>query len=277
SNTVLEYTAGSATVAYTLYYRTAGARRSCVLPTGPRRAEGGIVLPLYLSSNVVCVPDRVEALDRLDHDTCPAEAPVRTLVESEGCDGLSSPPASLLDLAALNEKTVIEALTPNLVSVRVETDRPAVLVTPYPAATRNWSGWLDGQETPLLEINGGFLGVKVPPGPHTVSVRYFSERTVWAYRIFFATLLLAALALLAVARTVRQGGDHRQRVGRARTAALGLLLASSATLAYAGWERGFRARAWKPAVLNHDYPELLRIQAERWREAARSGTTPGAQ
>src|SRR5262249_57962727 len=61
SNTVLEYTAGSATVAYTLYYRTAGARRSCVLPTGPRRAEGGIVLPLYLSSNVVCIPDRVEA------------------------------------------------------------------------------------------------------------------------------------------------------------------------------------------------------------------------
>src|SRR5262249_10257700 len=148
-------------------------------------------------------------------------------------------------------------------------DRPAVLVTPYPAATRNWSGWLDGHETPLLEINGGFLGVKVPPGPHTGSVRYLSERPGWGYRIFFRTLHLAARAFVRRAVRDRPGGDDRRGGGRARTAALGLLLATSATLAYAGWERGFRARAWKPAVLNHDYPELLRIQAERWRDAAR--------
>jgi hypothetical protein len=222
---------------------------------------------------VVCVRDRAEALERLDRDTCPAEAPVRTLVENDGCGGLSTPPASPLELAAINEKTVIEALTPNLVSLRVETDRPAVLVTPFPAATRNWSGWLDGQETPLLAINGGFLGVKVPPGPHVVSVRYFSERTVRAYRIFFATLLLAALALLAVARTVRHGGDDRHRLGRTGTAALGLLLATGAMIAYARWERGFRARAWRESILNHNYPELLGIQEQRWRAAAQSGVS----
>jgi hypothetical protein len=270
SNTVLENTAGSATVAYTLYYRTASARESCVLPTGPRRPEGGILLPFYLSPNVVCVRDRAEALARLDREACPAQAPVRTLVEDEACAGLSSPPASLLDLAALNEKNVIEALTPNLVSVRVESDRPAVLVTPFPSATRNWTGWLDGQEAPLLAINGGFLGVKVPPGPHTVGVRYFSERTLRAYRIFFGTLLLAALALLAVARTVRYGSDDRHRTARLATAALGLMLATGVGIAYTRWERGLRDRAWKPLVLTHDYPELLRIQAQRWRDSASS-------
>ncbi len=130
-----------------------------------------------------------------------------------------------------------------------------MFVTPYVDATSNWSGAVDGEAVPLLPINGGFLGMRVPPGRHTLSMRYFSGRMVAGYRVAAATAVALGMALL-----FRWFG--RRRLLATMVAAA---LATTSLLAYAAWEKGFTARARRETILNHQYPVLLSQQLARWR------------
>jgi hypothetical protein len=63
----------------------------------------------------------------------------------------------------LNERNRVLALTPNLITLEVDTHVPSILVTAFPDATRNWSGLVDGEPAPLIRVDGGLLG-SVPGG-----------------------------------------------------------------------------------------------------------------
>jgi hypothetical protein len=134
-----------------------------------------------------------------------------------------------------------------------------VLVTALPDATSNWEGYVDERKTPLLVVNGGFLGLKVPAGAHQASIRYFSNRMLAGFRIAFATAALLLVAAVAV-------GTWRFLGSAWIAAALAVLTLAGSLAAYRDWEREYVARARKPAILNHDYPILLREQLSRWRD-----------
>jgi len=185
-----------------------------------------------------------------------------TLVTDAACAGQpSSAPAAGSDLAGLNQGNRLVALTSNVAVIQVEASRAAVLVTPFPNVTANWSVWLDGTPVPLVEVNGGFVGARVPPGRHQVEVRYFSALVLAGYRLTFAAAL--AIVLLAVGRVV----FRRAPSLRARSAAVLLVLATGglALTAYVRWERGFVERATRRVLLHNSYPERLAEQLARWR------------
>jgi hypothetical protein len=52
-------------------------------------------------------------------------------------------------------------------------------------------------------------------------------------------------------------------------------LAGMALPAYRRWEMDFEAKARKEATLNHNYPDLLARQLERWRASSRAVVTAG--
>ena len=132
----------------------------------------------------------------------------------------------------------------------------------FPEATGNWSGWLDGRPEPLLPINAGLLGVRVPAGRHRVGVRYFSNRVVLGYRVAFVTALLVVLGLAGTAAASRV----RTLLARLLAGAILLGVLGVAVSTYRSWEEAFALRAGRETVLNHDYPVRLRDQLARWRD-----------
>jgi len=253
SNELRRRSEGTATVPYARFLRETADNAACVLPIYVSDRGRGVLLPFYLSDAVVCVTSREEARDRIRRADCLGDPVTRVYVVGAACrDGQG---VSGGDLALLNARNRIVALTPNLVSLEVNSPREAVLVTPYVDVTPNWSGSIDGEPTPLVPIDGAFLGLRVPAGRHTLSLRYFSQRLVTGYRI------AAASALLLGAVLVVRGG-RRLPVLAAFVAALLLV---GGLLAYRTWERGFCARARRETVFFHRYPELLSLQLDRWR------------
>ena len=66
---------------------------------------------------------------------------------------------------------VFEAYDPQASSLRVEADRPALLVMTdivYPG----WTAALDGRPVEMHVVDGVFRGIEVPPGTHRVEIRY---------------------------------------------------------------------------------------------------------
>lgn len=66
---------------------------------------------------------------------------------------------------------VFEAYDPQSASVRVDADRPALLVVTdivYPG----WTATLDGRPVEMYVVDGVFRGIEVPPGTHRVEIRY---------------------------------------------------------------------------------------------------------
>jgi len=253
SNELRRRDEGTATVPYARFVRETADNAACVLPIHAVDRERGVLLPFYLSDAVVCVSSREEARDRIRRADCLRDPVTRVYVVGAPCrDGQG---VSGADLALLNARNRIVALTPNLVSLEVDAPRDAVLVTPYVDVTPNWSGFIDGEPAPLLPIDGAFLGVRVPAGRHTLSLRYFSRRLVAGYRIAAASALLLAAVLV-----VR--GGRRFPVLAALVAACFLV---AGLLAYRTWERGFSARARRETIVFHRYPVLLSLQLDRWR------------
>jgi hypothetical protein len=265
ANEPREQSEGTATAAYSRFVRTAKGRANCFLPVLRNRGDRGVLLPFYLSDRIECVASREVALSRLRSGPgCLVEPATPAVLLVAPCPKVPAGESRVAgaDLAALNERNRIRSLTPNVFSLDVDTPREAILVTPLPEATANWTGWIDGEPAPLLNVYGAFLGLRVPAGPHTLSVRYFSTRLVLGYRIAFATALsLAAAGLLRLVLAVPIRPPLRAAF------ALGLLTALTVTTlaAYRAWERSFEARARSEAALNHGYPELLARQLERWR------------
>jgi hypothetical protein len=254
SNDLRREREGTATLPYARFLRETGDHAECVLPIYPSdRERRGALLPFYLTDAVVCVESPAEARDRIRRADCLRDPVTRVYAVGAACrDGQG---VSGADLALLNARNRIVALTPNLVSLEVDSPREAVLVTPYVDVTPNWSGWIDGKPTPLVPIDGAFLGLRVPAGRHTLSLRYFSQRLVAGYRIAAASALLLGAVLVV-------------RWGRRHTVVAGLLascLLIAGLLEYRTWERGFCARARRETVVFHRYPELLSQQLDRWR------------
>ena len=252
-NELGRHSAGTATVPYARFLKAARGRANCALPVHAHDRDRGVLLPFYLTDATVCVGSPEEGLERLGATGgCLREPLTRAWVADPACtDGEA---ATADGLVRLNEGNRIVALTPNLTTLEVETPGEAVLVTPYVAATRNWEGRIDGRPAPLLSVDGGFLGLRVPPGRHTLSVRYHSQALVLGYRVAAVAALLAAIAL-AVAATRR----HLRLA-----ALLSTLFVALGIPSYLAWERSFIARARVETVLNHRYPELLREQLARW-------------
>jgi len=261
SNDLNEHADATATVAYTRFRQAAGRRANCFLPVDPRRRRFGVLVPFHLSPNVVCVRSTAEALERLARTPhCRDTEKLWTYVTDSSCAGRPpGPPAPGPALAALNESNRLVALTPNLAALEVAAPRASVLVTPYPNATANWSATIDGAPAALLEVDGGFLGLRVPAGRHRVEVRYFSRRILAGYRIAFAAALV-----LGAAAAWRLGASPSSR-HRPRAAALALLVAAVGAAAYPAWERAFLERAGKRVLLPSSYPDRLSEQLARWR------------
>lgn len=78
----------------------------------------------------------------------------------------------------------------NSVSIRVDCDRPGVLVL-NKFHELNWRVRVDGNRSQLLKVNGNQLGVQVPPGVHLVDFLYRPSALRWHW-----PLVLSALALL---------------------------------------------------------------------------------
>jgi hypothetical protein len=261
---------GTATTAYETFVRTAKHRANCLLPILRGRGDKGVLLPFYLTDRVECVASRAAALSRLrSGPRCLREPAAPAALVVTPCPELAAAEtATGQDLAELNQGNRIRALTTNLFTLDVDAPREAVLVTPLPEATRNWSGFVDGEPAPLLSVDGAFLGLRVPAGRHLVGVRYFSTRILLGYRIaFVAALALVEAALVKLALALARW--RRARAGLA--AGLVLAVTVAAVLAYRAWEKGFEARARREATLSHDYPDLLARQLARW-----SGSRPAA-
>jgi len=263
SNSLLEEFDGTATVAYGRFVKSARRRANCYLPILPGLREVGVLLPFYLSPSTACAGTTSEALALLRVGAnCRDTGTLRTLVTDAACaDAPPLAPASGSALAALNEGNRLVALTPNLAVIDLEASTAAVLVTPFPNATTNWRLLLDGSRAPLLEVNGGFVGARVPPGHHRVEVRYFSALVQAGYRAAFAGAL--AVVLVGGGRLL----SGRAGSPRARSAALLLVLAAGvlALAAYGRWETGFVERANRRVLLPNSYPERLAEQLVRWR------------
>jgi hypothetical protein len=252
SNELNEHAEASATVAYSQFVKAAGSQANCYLPIDPDRRKRGVLLPLYLSTNLIAAATREEALTQLRSEGgCRYDGSTRTVVTAPSAP--SMPEATPRELAALNARTRLLVLQPNRVRVAVELSREAVLVTPYPAATDHWSGAIDGRPVELILVNGGFLGLPIPAGAHFVDIRYFSRRMHLGWRVFLATMVaLAAAGTLAVPRS-----RPRRFLAAALVAALALVGAWRLDLWYVG-------RATADVLLPNDYPALLRRQLDRW-------------
>ena len=261
---------GTATTAYARFVRSAKGRANCFLPILRSRPSRGVLLPFYLTDRVECVANRDAALARLRSGPgCSVDPAVPRVLMTAPCPPMKAGESRSAgaELAGLNEGNRVRFLTTNVFTLDVDTPREAILVTPTPDATANWTGWLDGTPTPLLSVDGAFLGLRVPPGRHTLSLRYFSTRIVLGYRIAFATALaLGAAGLVRLA----WAGSLRRDVRAALAAGLVTALAGMALPAYHRWETSFEARARKEATLNHNYPDLLVQQLERWRGSSRA-------
>jgi len=78
------------------------------------------------------------------------------------------------------------------------------LVASSVAWSRGWHVNVDGEDTPLLRVNAGFLGFLVPAGVHRAVLEYRPAGWVWGLRLCGATLV-ALLAFGALPAARRRG------------------------------------------------------------------------
>lgn len=252
---------GSATGAYTRFIKAAGSQANCYLPVEvDRRKSRGVVLPFYLSTSIVETASAEEALAALRGEGgCRYTKGISTLVTTGG-PAAAPRRAVPRDLGRANAANHILVLQPNRVRLAVDSSVEAVLVTPFPDETRHWSGSIDGTPAPFVRVNGAFLGLRVPPGPHVVDIRYFSTRMLMGLRVFLATAsLLVVGGVWRLARRLRPTRPAWGVLGAALLAGLCLLAARAAEARYV-------RRVQAEVLLPNRYAELLRQQLARWNE-----------
>jgi hypothetical protein len=79
----------------------------------------------------------------------------------------------------------------NDMTLRVSTDRPAVLVLAdnwFPA----WRARIGNEEVPVLRANHSLRAVAIAPGEHTVEFYYESDPLTWSLRLTLLSLALVA-------------------------------------------------------------------------------------
>jgi hypothetical protein len=204
---------------------------------------------------VVFVRTEKEGLAALRADRCGRGALARTYVEGAPFPVAGLAAASNEGLVPLNRATALVSLTPNVLSLDVETNATSVLVTSFPFTTSNWSGTVDGVRVPLLKVNGGFVGLRVPTGHHRLTVRYFARKELLGIRAFFTALAMSLLTILWV---------NRGRLGRSASLVLTLTAVSGALVSDLLAERRLAEDARRQILLSNSYPQALSAQLARW-------------
>lgn len=119
----------------------------------------------------------------------PAFDPQTTVVLEQAPEGFASQ-------GQPQGRVEVEYYRPNEVKLRVETDRPALLVMSdnwYPA----WRAEVDGTPAPVLRANYTFRAVPVPAGVHLVKFRYRSGVFNAGLAVSLATALLSLAGIAA--------------------------------------------------------------------------------
>ncbi len=105
-------------------------------------------------------------------------ASVEDLLTSGGIDLLTTAVVGTSEQPDINGSGTgsaqISAYTPNMVTVRTTSSEEALLVVSevfYPA----WKAYIDNAEVPITRVNWAQRGVYVPPGDHTVEMKYESS------------------------------------------------------------------------------------------------------
>jgi uncharacterized membrane protein YfhO len=83
----------------------------------------------------------------------------------------------------------------NEVEIAVEAPRAGLLLCSE-SNMRGWTATVDGRPAPILDANYAFRAVEVPPGSHTVRLRYRPPG-------LYAGLLLTGLGLIASGLGIR--------------------------------------------------------------------------
>ncbi|QOY86348.1 YfhO family protein [Paludibaculum fermentans] len=147
--------------------------------------ENDDALPRFtINGNVYRTSNLAESIERL---RSPEFHPAREVVlETTG---------ALPDFQPEARGTVqVLAYQPESLSLAVETDRPALMVSSeafYPG----WHAKVDGRPVPLLMVNAAFRGVAVGPGKHQVEMTYAPASFRIGLAVTAVALLLALLAL----------------------------------------------------------------------------------
>jgi hypothetical protein len=108
-----------------------------------------------------------------------------------------------LDVAMIVDGGVeVVAHTPNLIECETRSRAPTFMVVSevyYPAG---WRAYVDGEETPIYQVNHGLRGVALPPGEHRVTMEFRPQSYVAGRAVSLAAggVLLACLALGLVVR-----------------------------------------------------------------------------
>jgi Bacterial membrane protein YfhO len=98
---------------------------------------------------------------------------------------------------------------PERIDVDVDVDHPT-LVSVTQQALPGWTVAVDGVAADVVDVDGLFLGVKVPAGQHSVT---FTYRSPWlGVSLGIALLALAATIALAIVGTVQQRRDRTTQV-----------------------------------------------------------------
>ncbi|MDQ7063498.1 MAG: YfhO family protein [candidate division KSB1 bacterium] len=93
------------------------------------------------------------------------------------------------------------------VEIKVETQKPQLLLlsdTYYPPG---WHAFLDGKEVKILQANHAFRAVAVPPGSHTIEFRYNSRAFRTGLWISLVSLLVIAGCIVLGVRGAKQKKD----------------------------------------------------------------------
>ncbi|HEX7152563.1 MAG TPA: YfhO family protein [Thermoanaerobaculia bacterium] len=109
--------------------------------------------------------------------------------------------------AAPRATVTLQRATPTDYTMRVNAPRWTLVVSSIPY----WPGWRvtrNGDDAPLIRVNGTFLAYAVPPGLTEVRVRY----APWSWRIGVGLSLLTMLALVVIGRMGRIGPIGRMKV-----------------------------------------------------------------
>jgi hypothetical protein len=122
----------------------------------------------------------------------PGFDPERTVVLDT--TSAAAPPPAAGPPAAEPPTVFYTTYAPEAYTVVARTAAPAYLVYSeawYPG----WRAWLDGVEVPIYKANFAFRAVAVPPGEHTIEMRF--DPLIWRVGLSITTLTLLALAAWA--------------------------------------------------------------------------------
>jgi len=254
---------GAAVVPAAKFYQYAGSTgtTTCFYPIrGDGEKASNVLLPFYLSTQVICSADWQSGFASVDPKTCNPQGAVIGLHDNPVCALATNPASGIADLLELNRSLKILELSSNGIAMKVVLPRAAVLVTPYP----NVPGWrveINGRPAQISEINGGMIGVLVPRGRHFVRIGFYSSRIASGYLVMFMTFGL--LGGLALHQWVRRRPWVRRRV----LIPVGIYLIAL-LCGYAGyrfWHNGFEQRVQAKILLNNSYAGLLKLQKQRWK------------